>query len=530
MQIHKRPFTAIPQLSDRDVAYQTGEPALRPFYEYEVNLKAFAKAIEDRKHKSVNRKVLHGVLEDQYKAFEVPESVQRNIDLLKEENTFTVVTAHQPSLFTGPLYFIYKIASVLNLCKTLSDTYPDNNFVPVFIIGGEDHDFEEINHTNLFGNNLLWENAEKGSVGRMKTASMTAVLEQLYEILGDSPKAKEVKEMVENSFKKFDTYGKATAAFTMELMGRFGLVVINMDDAALKSTFKPVIRKEIFENTSKPLVDATKESLEKAGFSGQAHAREINFFYLGDQMRNRIVEEGGKYHIHDTDISFSREELEAEIENHPERFSPNVIMRPLYQESILPNLAYVGGGGELAYWLERKSQFAEFDVFFPMLIRRNSVLWVDKTNAKKMDSLGMDLDALFADTEAYIKTYVKEHADEPLNIREEKNQLVKVFDQITEKAGAIDQTLTGAVQAEKARQLKSLDNLEQRILRAEKQKHESAIKQIRNVYDKLFPGRGLQERHDNILNLYLRKGPEVIDYLVENLDPLDKNFLIVMDQ
>ncbi|MCB0705048.1 MAG: bacillithiol biosynthesis cysteine-adding enzyme BshC [Saprospiraceae bacterium] len=531
MQITRLPFESISQLSARDKAYQSEDPALRPFYKYPVNLNAFAEVIENRKKQPVDRILLVDTLHKQYAPFSITNAVRENIELLRSEDTFTIVTAHQPSLFTGPLYFIYKIASTINLCKQLGETYPSKKFVPVFIIGGEDHDFEEINHLHLFGKELIWENQESGSVGRMQTASLADVLEQLYEILGDSPNAGELKDLLDKSFKTFPSYGQATAAFVLSLFGKFGLVVLNMDDAGLKRAYLPIIKEEVLHQVSKPLVDESKLALEKAGFSGQAFAREVNFFYLDAGLRNRIVEEAdGSFSVLGTDKRFAREAFIREMEEHPERFSPNVIMRPLYQELILPNLAYIGGGGELAYWLERKKQFEFFGLPFPMLIRRNSVLWIDKGSQSKRLSLGMEVTDLFEEVETYIKKYVKGQSDEPLSIQSEKNELVALFDSVRTKASAIDKSLEGAVEAEKARQLKSMDNLEQRILRAEKQKHEIAIQQIRNLSDKLFPGRGLQERHDNFMGIYLKHGDAMLDLLVEQLDPMDKDFLILEDQ
>ncbi len=315
-----------------------------------------------------------------------------------------------------------------------------------------------------------------------------------------------------------------------ELFKDYGLVVLGMNHPKLKQQFVPYIKEEILKRPSKALIEATSERLEKeANFKQQAFPRPINFFYLRKNLRERIVYEDGSYQVLNTDYRFTEAEMIQEIETHPEYFSPNVVMRPLYQEVVMPNLAYIGGGGELAYWLERKTQFAHFDVNFPMLIRRNSVMWLDKGMAKKVNKLGLGIVQIFDQEDALVRLFIDSNTDETLEIQAEKETVAKAFDQITEKAKNIDQNLGKAIQAEKSKQLKVLDQLESRLLRAEKQKHETSLKQITGIKDKLYPNNGLQERHDNFLSLYLKYGRSFFDVLLENLDPLKKQFLVIED-
>jgi bacillithiol synthase len=529
MDIQKIPFSDVPQLSSRDIAYATAHPKLRPFYKYEVTLEAFAKVIADKQKDTSNRVVLTEVLQGQYADFSESEAVQANIEALKSGSTFTVTTAHQPSLFTGPLYFMYKIISVINLAQQLREQYDDYQFVPIFITGGEDHDFEEINHLHLFGNRIDWENDESGAVGAMKTESLGATFEALKDILGDSDRAEELYQLVIDCYQKHDTYGKATRAFVHQWFKDDGLVIIDMNDAKLKQLFIPYAKEELLEQASNKFVEATIAQLDKAGFSAQATPRAINLFYLRDQIRERIVQEDGVYKVLNTDYQFSKEEIVAELEQHPERFSPNVVMRPIYQEVVLPNLAYVGGGGELAYWLERKSQFEHFKINFPMLIRRNSVLWVDKGNAKRMGKVELTVSEVFKDVELLVKEYVKENTENEISLKDEKAQVQKIYDAVVEKAKEIDQTMVKPTLAEQQKVLNSLDTLEGKLLRAEKNRHDIAINQIRSLKDRLFPEQGLQERYENFMGFYLRYGQAFFEVLQANLDPLDKRFVVVVD-
>jgi len=474
-----------------------------------------------------DRDTLYSVLEKQYEGRRAGNVTLQNIETLKEERTFTIVTAHQPCLFTGPLYYIYKIVSAINLVETLRQNFPGNKFVPVFITGGEDHDFEEINHLHLFNKTLTWESRETGAVGQMKTNSLQSVLTELKEILGANENATQIFDLIERTHTQRELYGDAVCDFVSELFGSKGLVVLNMNDSSLKQLFKPIIKKEIFKRSSHPLVSNTIGQLAENGYPSQATPRDINFFYLREQLRERIVFDDGRYKVLNSSLSFSEKELEEEIDRHPERFSPNVIMRPLFQELVLPNLAYIGGGGELAYWLERKSQFEHFGVNFPMLIRRNSALWIDGGTAKRVDKLGFEMDDLWKSTEDLIKSYLRKNATSEFQFPVEKKRLAAVFQAIAEKTKAVDASLVKSVMAENARVSKSLSALETRLTRAEKQKHNNAVQQIRNLKEKLFPGNGLQERHDNFLPFFLRYGEDFFKQLFDNLHPLEKKFVVL---
>lgn len=528
MPVTRLPFSEVPQFSQRDVAYATGAENLRPFYKYDVSVEAFGEVMRDKAKDQTDRELLVTELLAQYQDLPDNELARARVQGLMDEQSWTVITAHQPSLFTGPLYFIYKICSVINLSRRLQTAYPDQDFVPVFITGGEDHDFEEINHLRLFGNDISWDAPDAGGpVGALPTSSVREALEQLKEVLGDRETARSIYARIERAWTDFPTHGQATVAFVHDLFKDTGLVVADPSRPAFKAAFRPYVEREIFEQVSQPLVEATQAELESLGYSGQAHARNINFFYLTPGRRDRLVLENGKYRVLDTELSFTEVELRTEIREHPERFSPNVVMRPIFQELIFPNLAYMGGGGELAYWLERKSQFEAFGLNYPMLIRRNSVLWIDGASAKKLDKLELDYRQLFREADLIIRDYVEASSDNELSLADELQALESVFARIAAKAHDIDPTLEKAVLSEGAKQAKTVENLEGRLRRTEKQRFDTAMNQIRKLRDKLFPDGSLQERKDNFLNIYLQEGEEMFTTLIDALDPLEPGMVII---
>jgi bacillithiol synthase len=529
MQHHLIPFSSMPQLAATDVAYATGNPALSPFYKYDVSLENFAAVIADKQNEETPREVLVEVLKTQYQGRLEAPLVQANIEKLLSPTTFTVVTAHQPALFTGPLYYIYKIFSTINLAEQLKAKFPSYDFVPVFVSGGEDHDFAEINHANLFGKTLRWEDETAGgSVGAMSTAGLSAVLEELKTVLGENGAS--LYQTIHEAYTQNEGYGIASIDLVHRLFHQYGLVALNMAEPAFKRLFIPIMREELWGQVSQGFIEQTQAELNDVGFSSQAHAREINLFYLQAGRRDRIIREGEGFQVLNTDLYFSDIMMEEELEANPQFFSPNVVLRPLFQELILPNLAYVGGGGEIAYWLERKSQFEHFSINFPMLMRRNSVLWLDKATCQKMDKLGLTVEDLLQDTDLVIRQYVGKNAESELNLVEEMADLKTLFEKIRQKSLQVDPTLEKAILAEGVKQEKVIEQLEGRLMRAEKQKHETSLNQIRGLRDKLFPNNGLQERTDNFLPYQLKYGESFFAELKKGLNPFLQGMIVLEDR
>lgn len=522
------PFSNIAQLSKSDVAYATEDPLLKPFYRFAPDLENFAAILEERSKFPVDRATLVQVLENQYKNLPDAQPVSEQIAALALADTYTVTTAHQPSLLLGPLYFIYKAITTIRLAAEVQ-AFTGKKIVPVFVIGSEDHDLEELNHIQLFNKDLRWEPGLEGPVGLMPAATLAPVLDALKPILGNNENAQILWQKVEQSYTSAETFAAATQALLHAFLGRFGLVVFNMSQADLKRKFIPVMRDELERQSASGLVNETIERLNALGFKAQASPRDINLFYLTPGKRERIVFENGVYEVLNTGLKFSPDEIFAELEQHPERFSPNVVLRPLYQELILPNLAYVGGGGELAYWLERRTVFEYFGIPYPILVRRNSVLWFDKDSIKRSLKFGFQACRYFEDTDSLIRAYVEMQADAEVSLASELEQLQGIYKQLALKAQAIDPTLEKAVHADEVKMSGHFQQWESRLVRAEKQKHEVTLNQLRNLKDKLFPNGGLQERSDNFIPYYLKSGERFFDELYANLNPFEQGFVLLED-
>ena len=527
LQVSYKAFHDIDYLTNTDKSYINLDPKLKPFYNYKPDLDSFESVINAKSQHQIDRKLIQDVLLDQYQGIALTPLQNNHIKALESNNTFTVVTAHQPVLFTGPLYYIYKIASCINLARQLSVKFPSYHFVPIFINGAEDHDFDEINHCHVFQNKITWNSDGGGSVGKLSTDGLQDAYMQLSDILGSSPYADEIRSIIKNSISESLTYGDMPRLMLQMLFGDHGLMVLNMDDVRFKRAFIPIIEREIFTQFSQPLVEKTQAEMSKLGFKNQAYSRSINFFYISPGRRDRIEKHGDRYVVVNSDITFSDTQMQAEIKNQPERFSPNVIIRPLYQESILPNLAYIGGGGELAYWLERKSQFEAAGIPYPMLIRRASALILQQFHMDVWIKLGLDAEALWSPKHVISDRILALSNIVDLNIKAETEQINLAYESLSSKAGMLNPGLQKMILAEKVKQLKHFEQLAYRLKKELKTSEEQKINKALNIKEKLFPGDGLQERYDNVFQYYNRYGRMLIDDLVKVLNPLSQDLYIL---
>lgn len=510
------------------IAYLENNPELQEFYGNKPNLEGFGKQI-DQKNGFKYRALLVDQLREQYGDL-LPEStaVSSNLSILLSENTYTVTTGHQLNIFTGPLYFIFKIMTAIRLAADLKKAYPDKNFVPVYWMATEDHDFEEINHTRVFGKKIAWDTPTVSATGRMDTSSIDDAVKQYKAILGLSDNSCKLNAKVDGAYLKFGNLADATRAFVHSLFQEYGLVIIDADRAAFKEVFKPIIKEDILGEKSYSAIQRTSDNLEKLGFSAQVQSREINFFYLTDSFRERIVRtDDGRYEVLHQGLYFTEEELLQEIDAHPERFSPNVVMRPMYEEVILPNLAYIGGGAEIVYWLQLKANFDQYGIDFPILVPRNSAMITDDTIAGKIYRLDLTFKSIFKPILTLKNDYVRRQTKHRLNLNDEWMELNAIFGKIKLRAHKIDPSLGPSTDAVKARLKKAIKNLEKKLLKAEKRNHGEALTQLERVKEKLFPGGGLQERTENFALLYVKYGDDLFEELYKHFNPLDFKFSIL---
>ena len=515
----KLPLSETRTFSNFFLDYLEHKQNLQPFFHRFPSPENFKGQLNDKstQYPDHHRNVLAGVLEQQYAALEQSTAVKTNIAALREKNTFTITTGHQLNIFTGPLYFIYKIVTVINACRKLKSRYPDYNFVPVYWMASEDHDFDEIKYFWLYGKKYVWQTEQKGAVGRFKTDDLRTLIS---EIPGEIA-------IFRDAYLKHKSLAEAVRYYVNALFGAEGLLVVEPDDHHLKSLFKTAMTDDIIAGSTLQLVEGTNRSLEELQYRTQVYCRDINFFYLDDQLRNRIEKKNGEYHVLETNLRFSEKEMASQIETSPEKFSPNVVLRPLYQECILPNLAYVGGPAEVTYWLQLKGVFNKHRIPFPILMPRNFALVVEAHIQQKFEKTGLDLQMLFEEKNFIFNHWTLKNTKHNLTVGPERNTISGIFQQLGERAASIDKTLEPFVGAEGKRAMNSLEKIERKLLRAEKRFQSDKLRQIESVKDALFPDGGLQERHDNFLNFY-QQDNLFISRLLKNFDPFDFKFNVLI--
>lgn len=501
---------------------------LTPFYGRLPAIDSFDAQMEEKAKNYRNRQALVSALTNQYAEAKLTTPA---LDLLKSDNSFTITTGHQVCLFTGPLYFFYKIISAINTCKKLKNRHPEKEFIPVFWMATEDHDFEEANHFFLPSGKIEWESGQGGAVGRMMTEGMDEIAQELTDKIGVGYTSAELIALFKNAYVKHDTIAAATRYLVHQLFGKYGVVVIDADDPAIKKLAIPTFDKEICDQISFTEMSKTNNALTENGYKLQVIPQRINLFYLGDQFRERIdLTEDDNYQIVHTNTVFTKEEILKELNIHPEKFSPNVVLRPLLQEMVLPNLAYIGGGGELAYWFQLKQVFQAYDVTFPILMLRNSVMVIPERVKENMDRLGIGIRDLFGDGQKLEDRLVRAETSESLELENERERLELLFIDIEARLSKINLDLKKSVQSGFAKADRIVRNLEKKMMRAERKKQEILINRLNQVRETLLPRNGLQERNMNFVPFYLEYGAGFIDALVEVLDPFDNAFSVLERQ
>lgn len=510
------------------VDYLDQVPPLRPFFEFENTWDGFDAALKSRQTFNTNREALVQHLNLQYEGLNPNEKVKANIQSLSLSTTFTVITAHQPNLLTGPLYFFYKIIHAIRLADDAEKRHPGFKFVPVYYMGNEDADLDELGHFIINGEKFNWETKQTGAVGHMKIDD--ALIRLITRVDGQIrvlPHGAELMDRLKRIFQKGKRIQQAMLELVNELFGEFGLVVMIADSALMKKQVIPVFEKELFEEGASPLVTQTTTALDAAGYKVQAHPRAINLFYLGDGIRNRIEKQGDEYQVVNTDIKFTADEIRTELHQHPERFSPNVILRGIYQESILPNVAFVGGGGETAYWLQLKSLFKAYNVFFPVLLARNSFLLLSKKQDTALQNMQLNASQLFLGAEKLMEWLVKRAAGDAVSITNKLEQASKLYDDLKVQATQIDKSLVSHIDALKTQSLTKLSQLEKKFLRAEKRKYSDQRRQLEGIFEALFPKGGLQERVENFMPFYGQFGADWLKNLYDKSGSFEQDFCIV---
>lgn len=481
--------------------YAQQQPQLDAFYNLPPKVESFVEMMKQKNFDDSFRPILVQELYDQYQASGITlkkkDFTTQQLELLKESSTFTVTTGHQLCLLTGPLYFIHKILSTIKWCDELKKSYPQHHFIPVFWMASEDHDFAEVNHLYTSEGKISWNiHSNDQPVGRLELKQFEDFAKQVMQLATNDFAQKQLEELL-SFYNGSETLSVATRKLVHYLFASYGLVIIDADSKILKQKFIPHIKKDITENSNYKALSNCNIELKKLGYKSQVNGREINFFYLSDKGRKLINKNKEIYTVEETTIAWNESEILAEIDQSPEKFSPNVVLRPLYQEIILPNLSYIGGPGEIAYWLQLKPVFANNEVTFPILTLRAFIILFKIQHEHQLEKMGLSIDDLFTprvELERKLVSLIPDGGQ-----FEQAQNLENLFQHIIDISNRTDNKISSELIALKISTRNALERLLKQLDKKQRAKIERFSQQINQIQNVYFPSNLPQERYFNIL-------------------------------
>lgn len=525
MQLSYLPLQSTHQFSNFIIKYAVINYAFEFLPSNYYSLEYSKQLIEKRKQFSVRQRTeLVEILKEQNSFLSNNEKVISNINLLQNENCFTITTAHQPCLFTGPLYTIVKAISAIKLAEKYNIDFPENDFVPIFYIGSEDHDVEELNHIHLFNKKISWHTNQTGAVGSMGLNEIDIVINELESLLQNEVRKDEIIHLLKKCNQPEFSMSKGFRILLHELLGNYGLVILDANDARLKRNFIPIIKDELLNRNSHKLLNEKNWLSNFENNQLQIVPREINLFYLDNNKRERIVFENEKWKVNNSELEFSKTDIENLIETNPEKFSPNVVLRALYQNTILPDVAFIGGGSEVTYWLQIKTVFDFYNIDFPSVYLRDSIFWIDENAEQKRLKWQFELLDIFKDVNDLIEEFTEKNGG--LNVDSEVDLVKLKMNDLNEKIKNHDKAYEPISMAVATQINNQLENLQKKILQADKKKLSDSIQQIQKWKEKLLPENHLHERHDNFISYYLRYGNQFVETLMLHLNPKNTNLKV----
>lgn len=361
----------------------------------------------------------------------------------------------------------------------------------------------------------------------MNTVGLSELVNEIKTITGTNHN---LLDLFEEAYSNSQNLSDATRIIINELFGKYGLVTIDGNNKNLKQLFISEMAVELEHQFSYKAMQQTNIRFAE-NYKIQVQPREVNLFYMEDNLRERIIKNNDdSFAVNNTGLTFTKEEILKLLNEQPEKFSPNVVLRPIYQEKILPNLAYIGGPGELNYWLQFLSTFEAYKIPFPVLMLRNCMMWVDKNTNSKIEKLGLKINEIFQSSEFLILKILENSSEIHPGTDHQVAAIQKVYSELSNEYAKLDASLVPSVESEKQKVLNGLKTLEEKARRSLKKKNETVVNQLKNLKEKLIPGGGLQERTDNFIPFFINFEGDFIKEIIEQTDPFTKQFINLIEE
>ncbi len=481
---------------------------------------------------SFARDAVADVLKEQNLNAGAGEATLANLERLRQNDAVVVITGQQAGMFGGPLYTVFKALTALKLAEQLRAE--GVNAVPMFWIAAEDHDFQEVNHTRLVNREgqlttvtyTACSPKEGKPVGHVVLCDEIAQnIDELIAALPDSEFIPQLKADLTEAYQPGTDFGAAFGKLMMRWLGRFGVVLINPLDDRLKH-----ISGEIYLNAmthqSQFADTLVKESaaLEAAGYHAQVYtsAEAVPLFMMDEGRRTAMTRQAdGRFHLKGNGKSFAADELLDTVKRCPNCFSPNVTLRPIVQDFLLPTLAYIGGPAEIAYFAQLRPNYALLNRVPPVVLPRASFSLIERRQTKTFEKYHLTFNDLFNGLEETMKKIV-EHGPDATTIGA-FDDTEKLIDEQLEKLraslAAVDLSLADALKGGREKIVYQLTNLRTRFVNNRSKRDETMNQHIERLFAVLYPNKGLQERELNFAYFLARYGYDVIDQIYAATEP-----------
>jgi len=527
------PYNSLPSYSELFIKYTDDFESLADFYEFDFKkTEDFQKCIELKKEtylkgKTFFRNEVTDILKEQNKKFESSEKTFENIQLLNDHNTFAVVTGQQIGILTGPYYTILKALNTIQLSDKLKENFPEYNFVPVFWLEADDHDFAEINNIDIISkenelkNLKYFENGEEQEkylkpVGKIIIDEHIESFKQdLRNSFNHSDFTDSLFDLINETYKEGTDLKTAFALFMNKLIKDKGLIFIDPTDNEIKKLLQPVFEKELatFPEICEKVINTSVELEEN--FAVQVKPKAINLFYIHEGNRYLIEpRENDIFALKHSRQKFTKEELFGLLESNPERFSWNVVTRPICQDYLLPTVAYIGGPSEIAYFGQFRQVYRSFDITMPVIYPRTSVTILENRVISFMEKYNIGFQEFFNEKEIGIKL-LNENSDASADqiFSDMKEEIRGIFYTYEKELVNIDAKQTEGFSKRNNQFLESLDVAKDKFINSQSKQNEVISNQLSKALLFVYPDNILQERVLNITYFLNKYGTEFINYL-----------------
>jgi len=481
----------------------------------------------DRPH----RKELAEIIKKQYSNSKISKQTESNISSLRSEKTFAIVTGQQVSLFGGPLYTIYKTITAIKLSRRLKEKYGDYNFVPIFWMEVDDHDFDEVASINIFDkenkhrtltyNDGLDEETNRGSVGNINfNSGIESTLEDLEDSLRDNEFKDEILILLKECYKEGKSFKEAFKDLFINLFDEFGLVIFDPQDSAVKNILLPIFEKEINNFNTHTTTNVLKSAELEEVYHAQVKVKPVNLFYLDETGRHLIepVEDG--FRFKGKRKRLNKEELLNLLYFDPTAFSPNVLLRPICQDFLLPTAAYVGGSSEISYFAQVIPNYKFFEVVSPIIFPRASGTIIESHLSSILEKYNLSLTDFYIDENILIEKVVNMVSEFNFDelFHKSETEIKTTLIKLKENLLSIDNSLEQPIEKSILRMEQTLTTLKVKSKSAEERKHKTLIHQLQKVRNAVYPNGNLQEREISFFYFANKYGLDIIKWIMNELN------------